>query len=86
MHKFDGNKNCVTFSLAFLRILPSFKNVAPNINATKDMSPRSWAWDELGGKRDMGHFSKYLQPIFIVVTMLLETRRRKCNCVIDKYA
>jgi len=32
---FDDNKNYVTFSPAFLRIPPSFKNVVPSINATK---------------------------------------------------
>jgi hypothetical protein len=55
MHKFDDNKKYVTFFLSFLRILRSFKNVVPIINATEDMSPRSWAWDEVGGNRAMGY-------------------------------
>jgi hypothetical protein len=39
MHKIDDDKKYVTFSLSLLRNPPSFKNVVPRINATKDMPP-----------------------------------------------
>lgn len=84
MYKYDGNKNYVFFSLAFLGIPPNFKIVITNLNATNNMSPRSWAWDEVG-QRELWDILELFSKYDHVITNVAR-KERKWKSVIDKDA